>query len=519
MYTVSGLNLVLKRIVDLFVSALGLIFFLPLMITVAIMIKITMPGPVFFKQERVGRDKKVFDILKFRTMKVDKEVEKSLDFSRDEERLTKIGKILRRTKIDELPQLLNVLMGDMSLVGPRPTVMIQVEEYTPLQMNRLHMKPGMTGLAQVNGNNSITWEQRIEYDLQYIKNYSILLDMKILIKTVGIIIFGEEKFKKEEKNMNARSVNPMNPIILKSKERNMKSILIGSVDSSKVVLEEMIKLNFPIDMVYSLDERVSQNVSGYEPIHQLAEENNIPYRKFRNINEEIYINEMKEMNPDYIFVIGLSQLVKSEIILAARIGTIGFHPTPLPKFRGRAAIVWQILLGIRETKCTMFFIDDGMDSGNIISQEEYIIEDSDYAIDVQEKSNEALKRMLNRVLPQLLEGSVNSIKQNEDEATYLLKRTPEDGIINWNYSVKTIQRYIRAISKPYPGAFTHYKGKHKVIFWKADYLENNKYIGIPGQIAKISNEYLDIVCVDGLLRVYEYENIDHVKLTVGNKFK
>lgn len=157
-----------------------------------------MPGPIFFIQERVGRNKKIFNVFKFRTMKVDREAEKNLDFSKDEERLTKTGRFLRRVKIDELPQLINVLKGDMSLVGPRPTVMEQVERYTNYQIKRLNMKPGMTGLAQVNGNILLPWEQRIEYDIEYVTKFSILLDCKILLKTVGIIILGEEKFKKDE---------------------------------------------------------------------------------------------------------------------------------------------------------------------------------------------------------------------------------------------------------------------------------------------------------------------------------
>lgn len=299
----------------------------------------------------------------------------------------------------------------------------------------------------------------------------------------------------------------------------MKLILIGSVGSSKVALEEMIKMNFPIDLVYSLDEKYSDNVSGYEPIHELAKAHNISYRKFKNINDEINVKEIKQLNPDYIFVIGLSQLVKREIIGAAKKGVIGFHPTPLPKFKGRAPLVWQVLLGVRETKCTLFFIDEGIDSGDIIGQKVYVIDDSDYVIDVQQKCREAFKRLLVDVLPQLLDGSVKTIKQNEEEATYLLKRTPEDGLINWNESVETIQTLIRAVSRPYPGAFSHYNGQHKVIFWKADYLINKKYVGLLGQIAKITGEYMDVVCKNGLLRVYDYQNIDQVKFRVGNKFK
>jgi methionyl-tRNA formyltransferase len=299
----------------------------------------------------------------------------------------------------------------------------------------------------------------------------------------------------------------------------MKAILIGSVGSSRTILEEMIKVKFPIDMVFSLDEQYSKNVSGYYPIHEIAENNNIPYRKFRKINDQDNIDLIKNINPDYIFIIGLSQLVGKDVIDAAKIGVIGFHPTPLPKLRGRAAMVWQVLLGVRETKCTLFFIDEGIDSGDIIGQEEYIIDDTDYAIDVSKKCQMAFERLIKRVIPQLLVGSIKPQKQNEEEATYLLKRSPEDGLIDWDLSSEKIQRLIRAVSKPYPGAFSYYDGKNKVIFWKADYMENTKYIGFPGQIANITKDFIDIVCIDGLLRVYEFENVNNVKIVLGHKFK
>lgn len=299
----------------------------------------------------------------------------------------------------------------------------------------------------------------------------------------------------------------------------MKSILIGSVGSSMIILEEMIKINFPVDMVFSLDEQYSHNVSGYEPIHELAAKKGIPYCKFRKINDLENIKKIKDINPDYIFVIGLSQLVSREIIEIATKGVIGFHPTPLPKFRGRAAQVWQILLGVKETKCSLFFIDEGIDSGDIIGQEKYLIDDNDYALDVSLKCREAFRRLLKKELPKIMNGTLNTVKQNEDEATYLLKRTEEDGEINWSEPVEKIQRLIRAVSKPYPGAFSNYDGKHKVIFWKADYIENSRYIGTLGQIAKKTEKFIDIVCTDGLLRVYEYENVDNVRLIEGHKFK
>jgi undecaprenyl phosphate N,N'-diacetylbacillosamine 1-phosphate transferase len=191
------LNLFFKRAVDIILSGILIIIFSPIMLIAIILIKITMPGPVFFKQERVGMNKKTFYVLKFRTMTVDKKAEANFDMSRDSQRLTPLGKILRRTKIDELPQLINVLLGDMSLAGPRPTIMNQVKEYDDFQMTRLKMRPGMTGLAQVNGNTSLSWEERIKYDVYYVQNYSIVLDFKILIKTIAVVILGENKFRKE----------------------------------------------------------------------------------------------------------------------------------------------------------------------------------------------------------------------------------------------------------------------------------------------------------------------------------
>lgn len=189
-------NFFIKRFGDILLSSILLCLLSPIIIIVCLMIKVFMPGPILFKQIRVGKNKKKFEILKFRSMSVDVEAEKNLDFSKDKQRITWLGKILRRTKIDELPQLLNVLKGDMSLVGPRPTIMSQVENYSEYQLQRLNVRPGMTGLAQVNGNIYLDWEERINYDIQYVNRFTILLDLKILLKTVGIIILGESKFKK-----------------------------------------------------------------------------------------------------------------------------------------------------------------------------------------------------------------------------------------------------------------------------------------------------------------------------------
>ena len=187
--------------------------------------------------------------------------------------------------------------------------------------------------------------------------------------------------------------------------------------------------------------------------------------------------------------------------------------------RGRAANVWQILLGIHNTKCSLFFINEGIDSGDILGQEEYVIEDTDYAEDVRKKVNEAAATLSRRVLRQIMDGTLEPQKQNEEDATYLLRRVPEDGLIDWSLPIAGIHRLIRAVSHPYPGAFGLYDGKHQFIIWRADVLENKRYIGMNGQIANITDTYIDVVCKDGILRVTDYENVDHVKIIVGHKLR
>lgn len=190
------LELGIKRIFDVVGSFIILLVLLPILILSAVLIVCFMPGPIFFFQERVGKNGKVFKIYKLRTMKVDKEAEANFEVSKDDERRTVVGEFLRRFKIDEVTQLVNVLKGDMSMVGPRPTFKIQTDQYNDFEKQRLHMRPGMTGLAQVNGNTSLSWEERIIYDVQYVNDFSLLLDIKILFKTVLIVLFGEKRFKR-----------------------------------------------------------------------------------------------------------------------------------------------------------------------------------------------------------------------------------------------------------------------------------------------------------------------------------
>jgi Undecaprenyl-phosphate glucose phosphotransferase len=185
----SGYNIVLKRSVDLLLASLFLVIFLPFMGLIALLIKLTSTGPIFYRQKRMGMDLKSFDIYKFRSMHVTPDGENGTGWTvEDDPRITKLGRILRKTNIDELPQLINVLRGNMSLVGPRPEQPAFVEEFRaryPRYMVRHKVKSGMTGWAQVNGYRGDTSiKKRLEYDMYYIENWSLTLDLHILIRTI-----------------------------------------------------------------------------------------------------------------------------------------------------------------------------------------------------------------------------------------------------------------------------------------------------------------------------------------------
>ena len=177
-----------KRAMDLAIACLAAIVVLPLMAIIAIVIRLDSPGPALLRQTRVGRHGEDFELFKFRTMVVGAHTMGAgwLVAERDP-RITRVGHFLRRWSLDELPQLFNVLRGDMSIIGPRPTLRYQVEQYTDFQRRRLEVRPGITGWAQVQGRNDLPWPQRIELDVHYVDHRSLRLDLEILRRTVRVL--------------------------------------------------------------------------------------------------------------------------------------------------------------------------------------------------------------------------------------------------------------------------------------------------------------------------------------------
>ncbi|EOU1488031.1 sugar transferase [Clostridium perfringens] len=174
-------RLFIKRTFDIIASLGGLIVLSPIMTICAILIRINLGSPIFFKQKRIGKDNKEFEMIKFRTMK--DAVDKEGNQLPDELRLTKVGQILRSLSIDELPELINILKGDMSLIGPRPLLVKYLPLYNERQIRRHEVLPGLTGWAQINGRNNITWSEKFELDVYYVENWSLKLDLKIFFLT------------------------------------------------------------------------------------------------------------------------------------------------------------------------------------------------------------------------------------------------------------------------------------------------------------------------------------------------
>ncbi|MFW3454684.1 sugar transferase [Aerococcus viridans] len=179
----------LKRLFDALISGVALIVLSPLLFIIYILVKMKIGTPVFFTQERVGKDERIFEMYKFRSMTNEKDSEGKL--LPDEQRLTNFGKTLRSTSLDELPELWNIFKGDMSIVGPRPLLVSYLPLYNEFQKRRHEVRPGLTGLAQTNGRNATTWQKRFKFDVEYVDNITFIRDTKIILRTLGKVVRSE----------------------------------------------------------------------------------------------------------------------------------------------------------------------------------------------------------------------------------------------------------------------------------------------------------------------------------------
>ena len=180
----------IKRLLDIILSSLAIIITFPIFLIIGLLVLIFLGSPAIFRQKRPGKNEKIFTMYKFRTMTNEKDEEGNL--LPDEKRLTKFGKILRKTSLDEIPELINILKGDMSFVGPRPLAIQYLPYYTKKERHRHDVRPGLTGLAQINGRNNLNWDERFRLDLEYIKNISLKFDIKIVLLTTKKVLKGSD---------------------------------------------------------------------------------------------------------------------------------------------------------------------------------------------------------------------------------------------------------------------------------------------------------------------------------------
>ncbi len=298
----------------------------------------------------------------------------------------------------------------------------------------------------------------------------------------------------------------------------MKIVYISGVKFGFELLEEILKNNFQISAVFSYEDSKSSIYSDYVSFDKLCKKYNIKHVKVKNINDKENVELIKSISPDLILVMGWSQLIKNKIIDIPNLGLIGSHPTELPKYRGRAPIPWSIIKGLKESALTFFYIEDGVDDGDIFAQQKFLIKPNDDATSLYNKIINLGKQMIIDNL-RLLENK-KSIRIKQDESKFIelwKKRTPDDGLINWSKSSQEIQSLIRASTHPYPGAFTFFK-KSKMIIWKADFLENDIYE--PGKILDVTNNGVIIGTGNGIVTLHIIElpnDISKHALTIFSK--
>ena len=252
----------------------------------------------------------------------------------------------------------------------------------------------------------------------------------------------------------------------------MKIAFIGGVKFSHGILSTILENKKNVSIVFSYEENKKKSFSDMVSFDTLTDKYQINHIRVDNINDKNNVKVLKEIKPDVILVMGWSQLLKSEIIKIPKYGVIGSHPTELPKFRGRAPIPWAILKKLKESALTFFYIQEGIDNGDIILQKKFAVTSDDDASSLYEKIIHIGKEMVIELL--LLLESEKLMGKKQDSKMFLEnwpKRTPEDGRIDWKLPAEEIHRLIRASTKPYPGAFTFFKNR-KITIWKSSF-ENN----------------------------------------------
>jgi len=298
----------------------------------------------------------------------------------------------------------------------------------------------------------------------------------------------------------------------------VRVVLIGSVRSSATTLDRLVSHGFDLAAVFGYAPSDHSLVSGFVDLEPSCRSHGIPFVPFRSVNSGEVRQDLNRYKPDVIFVVGLSQLIAGDLIAAARLGCVGYHPTALPLGRGRAPLAWLILDGGRGAS-TFFQLTESADSGGVFIQEPYEISKDDDAAAVEAKVLESIGIALDKWLPDLKSGIWNPRPQNEEDATYYGRRALEDGLIDWRDSAVEIDRLIKASTRPHPGAFT-YRGLERLRIWRCRAEEKLPYRGVRGRVVLMADDGSALVQTGRgliwLLQV-EFETETSAPLRVGEK--
>ena len=282
-----------------------------------------------------------------------------------------------------------------------------------------------------------------------------------------------------------------------SLRKDMKVVLIGAVESTKIAFEALVNAQLSPTHVVTLPPEKAGRHSDFVDLTKPTLEIGAEIIYSNNINDDETIRELERIAPDLCLVLGWSQICHEKFRSIARLGNLGFHPAPLPRLRGRAVIPWTILLNMKETASTLFWLEEGADTGDIIAQKFFDLTATETARSLYDKHTAALAELIPGAVRAIIDGTVRNIAQDHTKASYCAKRTPEDGQINWTDSAANIERFIRAVGAPYPGAFTSTPDDGRLWIDVAAFPNNPiEYIGIPGQIQARTKDGFIILCGD-----------------------
>ena len=282
----------------------------------------------------------------------------------------------------------------------------------------------------------------------------------------------------------------------------MRIAFIGTVEFSKKALKKLIELD--ANIVGVCTKKKSNFNSDFVDLKPLCKKNNIPVNLVKDINSKENYNWIKSLNPDIIFCFGWSSLIKKKILNLPPMGVLGFHPTKLPQNRGRHPIIWSLALGLKKSASTFFFMDEGADSGKILSQKNFEILDSDDAQSLYDKFVNIALLQIENFLPHLKKKTYQTIKQNHKISNSWRKRVKIDGKIDFRMTSQAIYNLVRALTKPYVGAHINYKDR-EIIVWKVKIVKNNQGNIECGKILNINRDKILVKTYDGAIKITHHE--------------